>query len=214
MISSTFSTFSVFRSLQKSKCSRPFPHVFPPAQSALQSTVFKSKYLIPRGDIKASVCTHHTSTIRYISTIDDTYMSKSLFKPLILNNNVVLQPSLNQYRHFQTSTVWFDKESKVEKTVKALKEDAVSPSENKAVEPTKKSLRQKFVVVVKHYYHGFRLLFIDIAICRKLIWRILNGKSLTRRESNQVSPCMSKSSILIWFNCYYFYSFVFLLYYY
>lgn len=46
----------------------------------------------------------------------------------------------------------------------------------------KKTLMQRIWAELVHYYHGFRLLFIDINVSRKLIWRILNGKSLTRRE--------------------------------
>lgn len=48
--------------------------------------------------------------------------------------------------------------------------------------PVKKTLKQKIVAELLHYYHGFRLLFIDINISRKLLGRILNGKTLTRRE--------------------------------
>ena len=47
-------------------------------------------------------------------------------------------------------------------------------------------LRQRFINEVKHYYNGFRLLFIDIKVCTRHLWRLLNGKSLTRRERRQV----------------------------
>lgn len=46
----------------------------------------------------------------------------------------------------------------------------------------KKSIGQRVWAEVLHYYHGFRLLFIDINVCRKYLWKILNGQSLTRRE--------------------------------
>uniref|UniRef100_A0A1Y9H2S9 Mitochondrial proton/calcium exchanger protein n=1 Tax=Anopheles dirus TaxID=7168 RepID=A0A1Y9H2S9_9DIPT len=46
----------------------------------------------------------------------------------------------------------------------------------------KKTLKQRVWAELVHYYHGFRLLFIDINISRKLLWRVLNGKTLTRRE--------------------------------
>uniref|UniRef100_A0A182Q837 Mitochondrial proton/calcium exchanger protein n=1 Tax=Anopheles farauti TaxID=69004 RepID=A0A182Q837_9DIPT len=46
----------------------------------------------------------------------------------------------------------------------------------------KKTLKQRIWAELVHYYHGFRLLFIDINISRKLLWRVLNGKTLTRRE--------------------------------
>ena len=54
-------------------------------------------------------------------------------------------------------------------------------------EPPRRSLWIRFLDEVKHYYHGFKLLFININISRKLIWRVLNGASLSRRENRQVS---------------------------
>lgn len=46
----------------------------------------------------------------------------------------------------------------------------------------KKSLGQKIWAELVHYYHGFRLLFIDINVCRKYLWQILKGEQLSRRE--------------------------------
>lgn len=51
----------------------------------------------------------------------------------------------------------------------------------------KMSLREKIWAEVLHYYHGFRLLGLDIKLSIVLAWRILNGKQLTRREHNLVS---------------------------
>jgi LETM1 and EF-hand domain-containing protein 1 len=84
----------------------------------------------------------------------------------------------------------YDKEplkpsSKVEETVQALKEDLKDkPSVAVATEkpPLLTRIKKKVVDEALHYYHGFRLLFIDINVSRKLVWRVLNGKSLTRRE--------------------------------
>ncbi|CAD7011648.1 unnamed protein product [Ceratitis capitata] len=101
--------------------------------------------------------------------------------------------------------------SKVEVTVKTMKEkqkekveeiikEASAPASAKVVgEPVeqskavaaeppkavlaKKPLRTRIWEELVHYYHGFRLLFIDINISRKLLWRVLNGKTLTRREN-------------------------------
>lgn len=63
-----------------------------------------------------------------------------------------------------------------------------------STQPTSEASAQKTAVIKKplktriweelvHYYHGFRLLTIDINICRKLLWRVLQGKTLTRREN-------------------------------
>lgn len=80
--------------------------------------------------------------------------------------------------------------SKIEETVTALKEKAKSQEngENKPKDAAvvKKSLKQKIVDELVHYYHGFRLLFIDISVSVKLVGRILAGKQLSRRERNLV----------------------------
>lgn len=79
--------------------------------------------------------------------------------------------------------------SKVEETVEVLKEKVKakeSPAPTVVTEPpkavVKKTIKQKIVDEILHYYHGFRLLFIDIKVSTILVWRILNGKTLTRRE--------------------------------
>ncbi|XP_055607390.1 mitochondrial proton/calcium exchanger protein isoform X2 [Uranotaenia lowii] len=61
--------------------------------------------------------------------------------------------------------------------------EAVVPPQTQVVAaPAKKTLQQRIWAELVHYYHGFRLLFIDINISRKLLWSVLNGKTLTRRE--------------------------------
>jgi LETM1 and EF-hand domain-containing protein 1 len=97
-------------------------------------------------------------------------------------------------RHLYVGHPLYDKEplkpsSKVEETVQALKEDlkdksAVAVAAEKP--PLLTRIKKKVVDEVVHYYHGFRLLFIDINVSRKLVWRVLNGKSLTRREHRLV----------------------------
>lgn len=73
--------------------------------------------------------------------------------------------------------------SKVEVTVQELKkkkEEVTAEVVPKVA--VKKSLRQRVVDELVHYYHGFRLLFIDMKISAGLLWRVLNGKTLSRRE--------------------------------
>lgn len=57
---------------------------------------------------------------------------------------------------------------------------ASSDAVSKAV--VKKSVLQRIWAEIVHYYHGFRLLFIDMNVARKLVGKLLHGKSLTRRE--------------------------------
>lgn len=61
---------------------------------------------------------------------------------------------------------------------------AVPPVQERAV--LKKSLYQRIVDELKHYYNGFRLLGIDIKIAGRMVWRLLHGQLLTRRERRRV----------------------------
>ncbi|XP_053679681.1 mitochondrial proton/calcium exchanger protein [Anopheles nili] len=68
-------------------------------------------------------------------------------------------------------------------SVSAEQQSQIPPAAVVATAPVvKKTLQQRIWAELVHYYHGFRLLFIDINISRKLLWRVLNGKTLTRRE--------------------------------
>nr|XP_020449486.1 LETM1 domain-containing protein LETM2, mitochondrial [Monopterus albus]XP_020449487.1 LETM1 domain-containing protein LETM2, mitochondrial [Monopterus albus] len=61
---------------------------------------------------------------------------------------------------------------------------AIPPVQEKAV--VKKSLYQKIVDELKHYYNGFRLLGIDIKIAGRMVWILLHGQVLTRRERRRL----------------------------
>lgn len=61
---------------------------------------------------------------------------------------------------------------------------AVPPVQERAV--LKKSLYHRIVDELKHYYNGFRLLGIDIKIAGRMVWRLLHGQLLTRRERRRL----------------------------
>uniref|UniRef100_A0A674CCJ0 Leucine zipper and EF-hand containing transmembrane protein 2 n=1 Tax=Salmo trutta TaxID=8032 RepID=A0A674CCJ0_SALTR len=46
----------------------------------------------------------------------------------------------------------------------------------------RKSIGQRIVDELKHYYNGFRLLGIDTKIAGRMVWRLLHGQLLSRRE--------------------------------
>lgn len=91
-------------------------------------------------------------------------------------------------RQFHVGSRCLDKEpakasSKVEETVNLLKGKAKDEALSKEQLPVpKKSLTTRIMDEVKHYYHGFRLLFLDINISRKLAMKALRGQNLSRRE--------------------------------
>lgn len=68
---------------------------------------------------------------------------------------------------------------------------AVPPAQAKAV--VRKSLYLRLVDELKHYYNGFRLLGIDTDIAGRMVWRLLHGQVLTRRERRRV-----RVSIMPW----------------
>ncbi|XP_010218383.1 PREDICTED: LETM1 and EF-hand domain-containing protein 1, mitochondrial [Tinamus guttatus] len=102
----------------------------------------------------------------------------------------VLGPQYLPVRWWHSSRPLQD-DSMVEKSLKSLKDKnkkleeggpVYSPTE---VEVVKKSLGQRIVDELKHYYHGFRLLWIDTKIAARMLWRILHGHTLSRRERRQ-----------------------------
>ncbi|KAM8886787.1 LETM1 domain-containing protein LETM2, mitochondrial isoform 2-T2 [Spinachia spinachia] len=66
----------------------------------------------------------------------------------------------------------------------ATSTSAAAPVQERAV--VKKALHQKIVDELKHYYNGFRLLGIDIKIAGRMVWRLLHGQLLTRRERRRL----------------------------
>ncbi|XP_032796482.2 mitochondrial proton/calcium exchanger protein [Daphnia magna] len=95
-------------------------------------------------------------------------------------------------RYFQTTvTRWADitpnrPSSAVEASVLSYKH------EQKATEPAalivvkKPPLSKRILDELVHYYHGFRLLFINIGISGSLLMRVLRGETLSRREKKQL----------------------------
>ena len=126
------------------------------------------------------------------------------------SDRLVLFSSIH-LRSFHSSSILFDDKSKIEKTVDLLKDKAevekvkpavpiptvpVVPTTDTTVAKTtapsdqvvakRKTLWQRIVHELKHYYNGFKLLFIETKIAFRLLRQVLNGHTLTRRERKQV----------------------------
>ncbi|RZF40766.1 hypothetical protein LSTR_LSTR011283 [Laodelphax striatellus] len=152
---------------------------------------------------------NHLSAASAIVTLPSDEQRHYYSPWLVLDRTFVSNPLLlSSHRSFHLSARRFSSEdeslkpsSKVEETVKALKEKVKEKAKEEAREKEKSKtdpwtslgVAKKEVTVKKplttrikeellHYWHGFRLLGIDINVCRKLIWRVLNGHKLTRRE--------------------------------
>ncbi|XP_014205667.1 mitochondrial proton/calcium exchanger protein [Copidosoma floridanum] len=100
---------------------------------------------------------------------------------------------LANFYHSGTLLKGQEPSSKVEEAIKTIKEEkenqkvnsytitAITQVPGKAIE-SKKNLWQKIKAELLHYYHGFRLLYLDMKVSGKLICRILQGYELNRRE--------------------------------
>ena len=60
-----------------------------------------------------------------------------------------------------------------------------------STEVRKKSLWVRFKDEVKHYYSGFKLLFLDIRVTSKILFKVAKGNTLTRRENRWVEVHLS-----------------------
>ena len=115
-------------------------------------------------------------------------------KPLGLHYDVIQKPfdtrvycQLQPIRPISTSRYYFDKEplkpsSKVEATVETIKKTIEDKLKGPQTSKPKKPLSERIMNELRHYYHGFRLLFIEIRISIMLFFKILIGHTLTRRE--------------------------------
>ncbi|XP_039571314.1 LETM1 domain-containing protein LETM2, mitochondrial [Passer montanus] len=64
---------------------------------------------------------------------------------------------------------------------------AGSPAKQSPAAPEgRKSLRQRMVDELRHYYNGFHLLWTDTKVAARMVWRLLHGQVLTRRERRRL----------------------------
>uniref|UniRef100_A0A1I7V9B4 CBR-LETM-1 protein n=1 Tax=Loa loa TaxID=7209 RepID=A0A1I7V9B4_LOALO len=120
-------------------------------------------------------------------------------------------------RNLHRSCVQFlyDK-SKLEETLKRLKEQATleekeGQARKQMIEKAKQQITLEPVYIrwpralkegCKHYYHGFRLLFLEMRLSAKYLWRFLRRKPLLRRERQQLVRTLSDVLRLIPFSAF------------
>uniref|UniRef100_A0A0R3RVE4 Leucine zipper-EF-hand-containing transmembrane protein 1 n=1 Tax=Elaeophora elaphi TaxID=1147741 RepID=A0A0R3RVE4_9BILA len=120
-------------------------------------------------------------------------------------------------RNLHRSCVQFlyDK-SKLEETLKRLKEQATleekeGQARKRMIEKAKQEVALEPVYIrwpkvfkegFKHYYHGFRLLFLEMRLSAKYLWRFLRRKPLLRREKQQLVRTLSDVLRLIPFSAF------------
>jgi len=134
--------------------------------------------------------TRYNSLNRYAYTLKWSNLDVITFRQASQSNYGLIS------RSFHLSPYHFEDSSKVESTVKALKQK--SGTENKVLtkpmsnvelvteKQVQRGLGKRIWDELVHYYHGFRLLFIDIRVSTRLFGKILQGSQLSRREHEQL----------------------------
>jgi hypothetical protein len=137
-----------------------------------------------------------------------------------IDTNRLVLLSSTHIRSFHSSSRLFDDKSKIEKTVDLLKDKseeekaklilttavpldatvATTTPTNDQVAVKRKTLWQKVVHELKHYYNGFKLLFIETKIAFRLLRQVLSGHTLTRRERKQVLTKKMKCHIKFFYS--------------
>ncbi|XP_041477117.1 mitochondrial proton/calcium exchanger protein-like isoform X1 [Lytechinus variegatus] len=161
-----------------------------------------------------------TSTENRTTCISPFHLSH-ISQDSILNGPTLLEPQhvyaqVISIRNLHGSSRLYDladPESKVERTVKALKdkkkekerhvekvegdtreaklEDMGAPPRPEVILVPKKPIMVRIKDEVMHYVNGFRLFGVDLKIAMRHLWAVLNGGSLTRREYRQFTRTAS-----------------------
>ncbi|XP_028922272.1 LETM1 domain-containing protein LETM2, mitochondrial isoform X4 [Ornithorhynchus anatinus] len=105
----------------------------------------------------------------------------------------------NRLPHFQTKTIrklhtstcWLqelpNKPPPNQTTEKLEKKSAKPPTgKGQVTQEAKRSLSRKMRDELMHYYNGFHLLWTDTKVAARMVWRLLHGQVLTRRERRRV----------------------------
>ena len=69
---------------------------------------------------------------------------------------------------------------------KSADSKAVAEPGAKQIDVPRLTLWQRVVKECKHYYHGFKLLYLETKIAYRLLKQVLQGHTLSRRERRQV----------------------------
>ncbi|XP_067857284.1 LETM1 domain-containing protein LETM2, mitochondrial isoform X1 [Heptranchias perlo] len=93
--------------------------------------------------------------------------------------------SLVPVRKFHVSTQWLQ-EGKQSCDKNKGKPDPQTLARNTETTAVKKTWKQKIISELKHYYNGFRLLWIDTMVAARIVSRLLYGNQLTRRDRRRL----------------------------
>ncbi|XP_013773741.1 mitochondrial proton/calcium exchanger protein-like [Limulus polyphemus] len=151
-----------------------------------------AKYVVQRTCVKSYsiLNTQKSSLLGYWYKDSDQYRWSGLDLHVYIARKIYIDFTLHE-----------KESSKVESSVKVLRQEVekakqeigvfITPDKSTYVAPPKRSVWKKIGDGILHYYHGFRLLYIDIKVSSRLAWKLLHGKEMTRREHRQLVRTVS-----------------------
>uniref|UniRef100_A0A8C0N7L1 Leucine zipper and EF-hand containing transmembrane protein 2 n=3 Tax=Canis lupus TaxID=9612 RepID=A0A8C0N7L1_CANLF len=124
------------------------------------------------------------------SHLSKTYMKNYVSKKYSYPNqsgNKVLYLRTRIIQKLHTSTCWLQEvpgKPQLDQTPKKPQVTSPQPSKGTGtkIKEEKRSYRQRIMDELKYYYNGFYLLWIDTKVAARMVWRLLHGQVLTRRE--------------------------------
>ncbi|XP_040098897.1 LETM1 domain-containing protein LETM2, mitochondrial-like [Oryx dammah] len=158
---------------------------------AIARTRFPNHFVQPTSSsYSPSFAFLHLPDCHLNKTYMKNYGSKKYSHPSQLGNKGLhLRARISQELH--TSTCWLQEApSKHQQEQTAKKPQVPSPQpakeEGMRIKEAKRSYRQIITDELKYYYNGFYLLWIDTKVAARMVWRLLHGQVLTRRERRRV----------------------------
>ncbi|KAM9194513.1 LETM1 domain-containing protein LETM2, mitochondrial isoform 2-T2 [Dugong dugon] len=103
------------------------------------------------------------------------------------SGNRVLHLQTRIIQKLHTSTCWLQEvpgKPQPEQTTEQPQVTSPQPTKETGtkIKEVKRSYRQIILDELKYYYNGFHLLWIDTKVAARMVWRLLHGQVLTRRE--------------------------------
>ncbi|XP_025288526.3 LETM1 domain-containing protein LETM2, mitochondrial isoform X1 [Canis lupus baileyi] len=128
------------------------------------------------------------------SHLSKTYMKNYVSKKYSYPNqsgNKVLYLRTRIIQKLHTSTCWLQEvpgKPQLDQTPKKPQVTSPQPSKGTGtkIKEEKRSYRQRIMDELKYYYNGFYLLWIDTKVAARMVWRLLHGQVLTRRERRRL----------------------------
>ncbi|XP_075412785.1 LETM1 domain-containing protein LETM2, mitochondrial [Tenrec ecaudatus] len=158
---------------------------------ALSRTRFPRLFVHP-------TCSPYSPSFAHLQ-LPDPQLNKSYMKNhgskkdshFIQSDSKVLHLHTTIIQKLHTSTCWLQEVPGKPQPAKATEQSKVtSPQSTKEIGPkiktVKRSYRQMILDEIKLYANGFYLLWIDTRVAVRMVWRLLHGQVLTRRERRRL----------------------------